>query len=145
VLVTLRLDDVIEATIDGGKAVVHFFAESADFAVKLANVCADFRDFSSDVLALLFDEARKLVELGLLLLWHAGQYTMSPDDAGRRAIRSGERGRGASDMQKSVVADRGLHGSGAIAFENAGQCRGARTAVPRREGGCVGARLVAGE
>jgi hypothetical protein len=109
VLVKLRLDDVIEATIDGGKAVVHFFAESADFAVKLANVCADFRDFSSDVLALLFDEARKLVELGLLLLWHAGQYTMSPDDAGRRAIRSGERGRGASDMQKSVVADRGLH------------------------------------
>jgi hypothetical protein len=74
VFVQLRLDDVIEAAVDCSKSVMPLFAEAAEFAEKIANNRTGFRNFSPDVITLFFDEACKLVELGLLFLWHAGQY-----------------------------------------------------------------------
>jgi hypothetical protein len=74
-LVELRLNDLVEAAIDGGKAVVHFFTETADLIVYVG----------ADVLAFFFDEARQLLKLGLFVFWHAGQYTI-PGRARRRRI-----------------------------------------------------------
>jgi hypothetical protein len=58
------------------------FAEAAEFAAKIANNRTGFRNFSPDVITLFFDEACKLVELGLLFLWHAGQYYRCDKPAG---------------------------------------------------------------
>jgi hypothetical protein len=64
VFVQLHLDDLVEAAIDGGKTFVHLFTETADLIVYVG----------ADVLALFFDETRKLLEL--FILRHASQYTI---------------------------------------------------------------------
>jgi hypothetical protein len=56
------LDDLVQAATDGGKTFVHLFSETADLIVHI----------SADVLAFFFDETRKLLELGLFVLRHAG-------------------------------------------------------------------------
>jgi hypothetical protein len=66
VFVQLHLDDLVEAAIDGGKTFVYLFTGTADLIVYVG----------ADVLALFFDETRKLLELGLFILWHASQYTI---------------------------------------------------------------------
>jgi hypothetical protein len=89
VLVELHLDDVVEAAIDAGKPFMHFFAKTADFGTDLADIFAEFGDFSSDILAFALDEARKLVELGLLLFWHAESIARGPPGARRRLLLGG--------------------------------------------------------
>jgi hypothetical protein len=84
VLVELRLNDLIEAAIDGREAVVHLFAEAADLNMHLTDLIAHV---AADVLAFFFDETRKLLELGFLFS-HAGQYTMATPATGAFA-RSG--------------------------------------------------------
>jgi hypothetical protein len=73
VLVELRLNDLVEAAIDGREAFVHLFAEAADLNMHLTDLIAHV---GADVLAFFFDETRKLLELGLFVLQHASQYTI---------------------------------------------------------------------
>jgi hypothetical protein len=83
VLVELRLNDLVEAAIDGREAFVHLFAEAADLnphvadlVVHLGTESADLvAHVGADVLAFFFNEARKFLEFGFLFC-HAGQYTM---------------------------------------------------------------------
>jgi hypothetical protein len=62
VLVELRLNDLVEAAIDGREAFVHLFAEAADLDMHSAYLIAHV---AANVVALFFDEACKLLELGL--------------------------------------------------------------------------------
>jgi hypothetical protein len=73
VFVELRLNDLVEAAIDGREAFVHLFAEAADLDVHSAYLIAHV---GANVVAFFFDEACKLLELGLFILWHASQYTI---------------------------------------------------------------------
>jgi hypothetical protein len=75
--VQLHLDDLVEAAIDGGKTFVHLFTEVADLIVHFVAEAADLIAYvGADVLAFFFDETRKLLELGLFVFRHAGQYTI---------------------------------------------------------------------
>jgi hypothetical protein len=112
VFVQLHLDDLVEAAIDGGKTFVHLFAETTDLNAHVANLIvhlgaetADLKAHvadliayvSADVLALFFDETRKLLEFGLFILRHVGQYTILTNLAATRLAGAEAR---ASNLQR---------------------------------------------
>jgi hypothetical protein len=82
-LVELRLNDLIEAAIDGSEAFVHLFAEAADLDMHSVYLIAHV---GADVIAFFFDETRKLLELGFFVLWHAGQYTILMDSVATGSV-----------------------------------------------------------